>query len=238
MACDDCGETGACTKHGGAWWCASCARFSELRSGKAVWRSGYETNESRLALYDEHLSPDLTRLIDFWVSPESSEPCLLTLARLIFWRRWSTLVGLVRGAGATTWAHGKKSVSVPALVGHFAALRTNGEWPGGNEAVLVSGVKPQHVRALKLALREEHGWPLAQCARLVSFARPVSERFRGATRGFRLKSFMSTPQSVDCPLVERCKKAMVAAHIGHGVPRQLGAAGPSDDAFRRMILAE
>lgn len=238
LACEECGNTGACTKHDGEWLCVSCGRYCELRAGKSIWRSGYETNESRLALYDEHLSQDLTRLIDFWVSPESSEPCLLTLARLIFWRRWSTLVGLVRGAGATSWSNGKKAVSTSALVAHFAALRTNGEWPGGREAVLVSGVKPQHVTALKRALREEHGWPLAQCARLVALQLPLSERFPGAKRGFSLKGFLSQPRAADCPLIQRCKKAMTAAWITYGTPRALDAAGVSDDAFRRMLLAE
>ena len=188
--------------------------------------------EARIALYDAHLAE--TRYVDCWVVPESSEWCLLTLARLVLFRRFGVLAGLVHGAGASRWSNGVKTVDADALAQHLDALRGGGKWPGGPEPVLLSGCKMTHVAKIVRQLRDDMHWPETQLARIVPLPLPLSEH--GTTRTFRLGQFLSAPTTVDCELIRRCRAACRAAQLNLRVTVHLTAANPSVAALRRMLF--
>jgi len=241
LQCADCGRARGCRHYAAAllgpprWLCAVCWRHRELFQGRiapVAWRSGLEGDPERIALYDAHLLE--TRYVDGWIVPESSEWCLLCLARLILFRRFGFLAGLVHGAGATRWSNGTKIVDTDALAQHLEDLRAGGKWPGGSEPVLLSGCKVSHATAVARKLQRDMGWPAAQRNRLVPLPRPLSEH--GGTRGFRLAAFLVAPRSTDCELVRRCKRVLQVAQLQNGVATSLTAAHPQLAAFRRMLF--
>jgi hypothetical protein len=176
--------------------------------------------------------------VDFWIVPESSEYCLLTVARLLLFRRWGVNAGLVRGAGAASWSHGTKRVDVHALAEHLDWLRQNSKWPRSSHphaSVLLSCTTPAQVKSVKRQLRLK-GWLHTQLARLESLPFTLSEQ--GTTAGFCLERFLQAPSTEPvCELTRRCKKAIQTAHISHGGVCALSHPHPVAGAFRRMLFA-
>ena len=238
LRCTDCGVERACTDYAASWRCAPCVRHRELLAGRvagAAWRSGVEDDAGRALLYDAHLYEE--PCVDAWVMPESAELCLLVLARLVLWRRYGVLAGLVRGAGAVSWSNGTKVVDTGKLIAHLEQLRAAAQWPPGREPVLLSGCRKAHVQAVQHGL-DGLGWPASEYKRLVPLPLPLSEH--GNTRGFKTQTFLAAPSTVDCALIRRCRRACSAACITVTACVPLDAVPvarqPSLDAFRRMLF--
>lgn len=237
--CAGCGQEAACRAEESAeeWRCGRCEATMALESGLACRSWGRHTaDEDALGLYDAHLEEWL--LVEVWLVPTGKKPCLLAWARLLLWRRWGVLAGLVRGAAkALTWSHGVRQRDPAALALHFRQLRDAGHWPRGTAPVLLTGWRPGDVAAVRERLGEV-GFAQHEVDRLRGLPFSLSEH--GAIGGLRLAGFVSAPSRpcwTSCDLFKRCRSARVAASSpGAGTCQLISANSAAGGAFRRMLL--
>ena len=224
------------------WRCARCTVITDLalapQDVKRVWSN--VPLAQALALYTAHIEAWIS--VDAWIvpSPRGDKRCLLIYARLVFWRRWGMLAGLVQGVtGAVRWCHGRRVVTHATMVTHLCALCDEGAWPRGNAPVLLTGWPGAELAPLRVLLVQS-GFSQREAARLRALPYSLSERQRGVTKGLKLKAFLGAPSRPcwqECPLVRQCRMARAALGLpGGGACTSLAADTEKGRAFRRLLF--
>jgi len=199
------------------------------------------TQDARLALYAAHLWD--WALVDVWIVPiwgRHGNLCLLILARLVLWRRWAALAGLVLPLfKGVHWSNNARRIEHAKIAQHFCSLRARADWPRGTAPVLLLGCAAADTALISTAL-QDRGWSTEEAARLRPLDCSLSEH--GATAGLRLSGFLAAPSRAEWALVDlvrRCQRARVAAGpaCGRGRCAPLGEPTPAGAAFRRMLFA-
>ena len=173
--------------------------------------------------------------VEVWVIA-LQKPCFLLLFRLIIWRRFGLLVGLMIGppSGVHTYSHGRRVLNHGALARHLETLRQQGHWPRGRAPVLLTGCSSAD---LQQVLMHTASLPLAQRRRLTAYPHTVSER--GATAGLPLQRFLKAPSSPALQrsvALRRARAALAAAHVAPRGVRALSESTAQGDAFRDMLF--
>lgn len=173
-------------------------------------------------------------LIDVWILALTPE-CLLILIRVVLWRRFGCLAGLVMAANVQVWSHGVRTLDLVALADHLAGLFRQGQLPPGGAPVLVTGTTRDDIDAV-VGLLAQREVPFAERARLRPVPCTLSER--GATKGFKLREFLTAPSREawrTVKLVQRAKLAHDAAGQPGGYCRRITEATEQGAAFRRLV---
>jgi hypothetical protein len=175
--------------------------------------------------------------VDVWLIPLTPW-CVLILFRIILWRRFGILAGLLEGTptAAHVWSHGIRRADVAALIEHLVALWVAAEWPHGSAPILLSGTDEDNVQKVRAALADR-GANAEQCSRLKAFNATFSER--GATKGFVTTDFLrapTQPRFADCTIVRRARAALAAAGVPQNRTCKLDADNSAGAAFRRMLF--
>ena len=232
--CARCATDCCCTKRGGDWACVACGEAAILRSGRVPPK---RTVPLSLVAQRGHLEMHYTMRfhVDLWVVPLSPW-CPLLMLRLVLWRRFGIVAGILVGPPVCTfpWSAGVRGCDREELALHFRELFT--VQPGaarplcstGTTPILVTGCVDADLAESRLEV------PLADRARLKAYKDSLSERM--STRGWSRHSFNLDPAGTpECTLVRRARGALQAA----GLPQvnnlqALSAGGARGAAFRAM----
>ena len=171
--------------------------------------------------------------IRLWLLPKMDR-CLYHVARVVLWRRFSVLAGILPGGGLG---------SAPAVAQRLATLKQQNRFPGGDAKVVLLGMTPaevQHLRANHLPFLTQQ-----ERARLRGFLDPLS-RLR-TLGGMSWADFNQDPggaQHANATLVRRLEALLrsirmtTGGHprhpgLNHGHPRRWD--DPGDQTFRSSL---
>ena len=191
--------------------------------------------------------------VDFWIVP-SKPSCFYLMARLIFWRRFGVVVGLLPGPpeGTCRWLNGIWNVNRIELGLHFRELCDPGGffggqagWPRANTPILVVGATQLDLNACLPEFHWGFGNPAGNLehARLVAFPQATSLSEHGTTADWRRQAFHNNPHSAhppyggghNCELTARCRLAIQTVGLPVAEPlNPVSQPGARGGAFRTL----
>ena len=232
--CNRCGEEKSCRRRGVTWYCQACLRVEDLMSG-VVTSTRRFSGVDFVTLVSLHLT--MRTRIDLWIIALTPE-CWLILVRIIFWRRFGILAGLLPGAPAGTYrfSHGARALDARKLANHIANLRRTDRWPRESAPIILTGCSRQGLQEVIGLLPD---LPLGQRNRLAACPFTLSEH--SSNSGFNLQRFLrapSTPDLQSCLLMRRARAALSAAGVVQSGTRQLTEDSSHGRAFRCMLFGD
>ena len=143
MDCSSCGAPGRCRPDAtGVYLCEACARIKGLEAGRVVRGWPGPTPAAHSELLRLHLAA--TEHVQVYLVPQGPS-CLLVLARVILWRKFGVIAGLLPGppAGTHWYSNGARVTDAARLAAHVHATQTAAppRWPLGTAPVLVTGCR-------------------------------------------------------------------------------------------------
>ena len=175
--------------------------------------------------------------VHLWVMPTSGYACTLVRARLISFRSFGRLMGLLRGPSAELRTYGAYGERFQAgrLADHLATAMA-GFWPTGNAPIVLTGVSDAELTLVKLALQQRGADP-DELARFRAYNGSLSKlRVPGA---FNANEYIASPANYDGHAhVANVRRSLDVAGVAPRDPEPLtgGQASLALRRFRRMAL--
>ena len=141
--CANCHAPRKCAQLGAAWLCPFCQDKVHLQNGQLPCKRTTSLSQQARADYLEtHLA--VRAYVDVWLVPLSPW-CDLLMARLVMWRRYGAVAGLLVGPPASVFPrrHGRRFCDRAGLARYFRELCTPaagaGIFPAGSAPLVVTG---------------------------------------------------------------------------------------------------
>ena len=173
--------------------------------------------------------------IHLWLMPIRNR-CIYYIARVILWRRFGVLAGIIAGGGDTNHQAAGRRIS---------RLKQAGQWPTTEAKVLLVGIAPSHVRAMvRPGSRALARLSAQEKGRLRGCRGSLSRQF--TIGGLTFADFQRDPghaRWADVPLVNKLAGLLrdigitTGGHPGlnHGLPCRWNANTEAEEAFRRSL---